>query len=1221
MMQPTPALLAIAIPYVLLFGTSTLHGQTGMVVSGIDTTNFPFVSAKVHIVDSLRARDLAGLRLTENGVERRIARIDCPIPEPPRPISSVLTIDVSSSMQGPNLALAREAAHFWVDHLPRGLSRCAITSFSDRSLVNCDVTSDRAALHTAIDRLGAHGGTNYAAGLVDSLAGAIPLISRGSPKRVVVFLTDGQGVVDESAVVTAAQSADVTVYCVAIGLSMPAVLRAIAERTGGAWFERVDRVDRILDVYQAILSDAQGIEPCTIVWDSDMDCRRVRDVVLLDLERGDSTTTAYVAPVASMPTMHVSATGLDFGTLPAGAVATRNIDVAATVADITLEHLTTSHPSLSLVEALPLHVRRGEHRTLTVRAIGTGAPVLFGELLLEGSFCQPTRIYVRSTGAESPPVPLTLTHPNGGERFGLGDTVEFRWTGVLPETPVRLEVSVDAGRSWFLVADSAVGLAYRWHGSVSGDSCLARVVARGVGPLDSVVVLRGHISGLRDVAFSPDGSLVATGGIDESANIWNAADGTLLRSIGNHVRGIYSVDFSPDGRRLLVGAGNMAAFVWDLGNPTQPIVLQEGSTIPSAARYHPDGSIIATAAFTNDISFWNASDGSLIESVAAHADRSFALAFSRDGDWLASGSYDNTAVLWAIPSRRPHVRLQGHRGAVNAVAFAPDGETVATGSADGTVRFWSLPDGESLRTWEIGSAVGALLFHSDGNTLIIGGSDGVVRFCDVATGTVTRALYGHDYDVTALALSPDGRELASASFDNTARIWDLDGGAAAVDVSDGPWSILAPAVDVLPVDFGEVHLGSFADTTIGAWLCNRGPLPVRVDTVSIVGGDSTDFGVVRIDVPRAIRAGECIPVELGFRPTRPGRLQCTIRASGGDWSVQGTVSGIGRNVELEVADPIDFGRVLVGSSASQWCALRRRVLSSAVPRVAAIVFDDSPANEFTWSHDRPAPFEVVDSVTAAIAFAPMSPGRRVGLVTLYDSVGRRLGWTRVTGEGYCNDDAAQVSIANTASSPGSIVRLPVLYSGPLPQQPTGFVVRLRFHRSLVYPIAANAAYTRGADRIVEYHGEWDGASDTLTTIPLMIALGDTTSGSIDIEAFAWTSDCAPQFSLLGGSLDLSDLCGNGTNRLVRNVGAAEIISVIPNALTTTARVEYRLSEQGVTRLECFDLAGKLVLTLFSGIGRPGFHTATIVRDRIASGTYFLRLTTPTDVHERRVVVR
>ncbi|WP_235112846.1 WD40 repeat domain-containing protein [Acaryochloris sp. 'Moss Beach'] len=285
-----------------------------------------------------------------------------------------------------------------------------------------------------------------------------------------------------------------------------------------------------------------------------------------------------------------------------------------------------------------------------------------------------------------------------------------------------------------------------------------------------LTTLEGHTDWVRALAYSPDGSTLATASSDNTVKLWSK-EGSLLTTLEGHTDVVRVLAYSPDGSTLATASYDKTVKLWSKEGSL--LTTLEGHTNRvNALAYSPDGSTLATASSDKTVKLWS-KEGSLLTTLEGHTDVVWALAYSPDGSTLATASSDKTVKLWSKEGSLL-TTLEGHTNRVNALAYSPDGSTLATASSDKTVKLWSK-EGSLLTTLEGHTdVVWALAYSPDGSTLATASSDKTVKLWS-KEGSLLTTLEGHTDWVRALAYSPDGSTLATASYDNTVKLWSKEG--------------------------------------------------------------------------------------------------------------------------------------------------------------------------------------------------------------------------------------------------------------------------------------------------------------------------------------------------------------------------------------------------------------------------------------------------------------
>jgi WD40 repeat protein len=330
-----------------------------------------------------------------------------------------------------------------------------------------------------------------------------------------------------------------------------------------------------------------------------------------------------------------------------------------------------------------------------------------------------------------------------------------------------------------------------------------------------VAVLRGATAPVEAIAFSPDGKRLAAGTEDGRVMVWSVPSGRLLRTVRDPTgKGIWGIAFSPDGALLAYGDGSGKVWLTDASDGHAVRVLMANAQF--ALAFAPDGRALATDAPTSGAELWSVGTGARLKHYAGPPLNG--VAFSRDGASLAGAGENGTVIIWNVKTGATAHTLKGHTKAVNAVAFSPDGSTLASASADHNVILWNATSGEALHILSGHTEpVEAVAFSPSGQTLVSGGDDAQVIIWGARPAHVERVLSAGTPSL-AVTYSRAGPLLASGQADGTVALWDATTGRRlrTLNGHSGPVESVA-----FSPDGGTVAAGD-TDGTVVLWNARTG---------------------------------------------------------------------------------------------------------------------------------------------------------------------------------------------------------------------------------------------------------------------------------------------------------------------------------------------------------------------------------------------------------------
>ncbi|WP_284619518.1 DUF4062 domain-containing protein [Aquabacterium humicola] len=354
----------------------------------------------------------------------------------------------------------------------------------------------------------------------------------------------------------------------------------------------------------------------------------------------------------------------------------------------------------------------------------------------------------------------------------------------------------------------------------------------------TVRLLAGHDDAVKDLAWSDDGATLLSASADGTLRMWDVATKRLLRSYTGHTDWVVSCGLSsragliasasidgtvrlwerdaPGSERvrrsrseqwvqacaaqpahglLATTAADRGLLLWNPARCHRTMSLRGHEAAVRACAISADGRLAASASADKSVIVWDVVTGRLLHKLSGHRDWVNACSIDATGTLIASASNDRTLRLWDLASRARKLAFVAHAHWVTACVISPDRRWLYSAAADGTLRRWPLADIDealwedwlsgrrelaadaavaALRPLELGGhaqSLNALALSTDGRVLASASSDRTLGLWDAQTGEGLRLLEGHLLDVNGCAFSPDGRQLASVSSDGCIKVW------------------------------------------------------------------------------------------------------------------------------------------------------------------------------------------------------------------------------------------------------------------------------------------------------------------------------------------------------------------------------------------------------------------------------------------------------------------
>ncbi len=1247
----------------------TTIASQNMVILDQSTDNFPEVSVNYFIFDDtsvLPQHDVNASQITvlDNGVSMPVMSHTNYTGNINKILSLDLCIDLGLNESNGHLKYGLDIANYLIDNLDYSNAELALSAFDTYTFLYKDFSQDKSILSNALSSLEIATGSDLSKVFTTSPGSIVKVFEKGQFFKKSIIITDGNSKISLSAAEKQAYlDNNIQLNIISLGNSVSADLYALVESTGGKVMQNITEDIPALDIARTILALLYDLKPANMSWDASSSCDDIHNTEIYIPAKNSDGNLSYFTPVSSKRRIAALPTNLRFAPILPGGSLEKEVVLEAVNGDITIESITLENDVLfDILEgeiSSTFVLSEGSKHTVKVSYTPVDSTIQFTKLLINSSACVGNEVLISAGFPNTPPKEKTirLTSPLCNETLILGEEHFVEWEGLLPEDVIQLEYSLDDGKTWLPLDSNIRGLKYKWNlPQIETDDALVRIIQlwpNNVGQTmdfkhwaqvncanfnkfgDRVVTASGdstaivwnsntgvkiltldkHMGAVTYSVFSDDGKYIATSSLDSTVILWDATTGDSLRSFRQD-KIINSVNFSHDSKSLVTACSDGKVKVYDVNTFAEVLNIDAYTTTKRAwyAEFdHTDSYILAAgnSVFCNIYHAVGADKGKVYKSFKVH-DESF-------GDVAHATFNDNSTKVALIVS---HLK----RAVVWDLAALPDKDTYFLSD--------SLFSVTHINDTTDNTLIRHASFARDKNGeefLLTSGTDFKAYIWYASDGTKKLELDEHKNTISTAFMNFDASRVLTASWDSTAKIWNLDKKDLQMDTTDCTFSIKKGRITVNDLAFGDIYRGIVIDSTFKYVIANENSYPVDIKNIELFNDASEQFSLIsELDFPITLMPTESLDLEFSVYPKNSGQIKAQMEVLiSGNNTVTSTISA---NV---LHEGISVNNSFVDLGLTDFGEFKDSVLTAVIQNnytqsinISDISIDlPEPDNFRIISGDDITSLSPGQSHTITVRYTPNGNLRNNGVLKVNHDLHNFPARINLLGEGISPIiSSCTIYLQDVSGKPGDVISVPVkikdINEEGIRKTISGIHTYLSFNATLLAPvdtfshdITADGIRTIGLDLPLNFSED-----STLTVIKFHVGLGNSINSDLTLKNSVPEGMGKFEIKEESAVFTLDGICNEDNPRLFDPYGQSLLSQNSPNPFSTKTAVSFSLQEDSHVSLKVVDMTGKVVLNVIDTNMDEGDHTISIDADQLGSGVYRYLLKTPYQVYSRTMQI-
>jgi len=1250
---------------VLILNTQ-LFSQTGLLVTDYDYSNYPKVTLEYYVFKNalnqnsiLNSNDFV---ILNNNINIEDKLISCENNVGLNDNSVIVSIDLSIDNSSFNFDSVLSVADYLQLNTPN--SEFALSSFSTVNHLNYDFDQSFSSFKSELLKL-----TSTQKSRIDSVFYSVPVgcssifetANEDNQKHIVIF-TDKRSSIDES-FLNKLKDDGIRLYLVIVDNIADKNVKSFFDLNEDfSLFENVTKSNLKL-VTLAVKELINGNKPCLITYTGSIDCDTsiVANISVPSISA--SKELSFTVSSDIVPRLALAPPFYGFSSVLPGSKKEADIVITAVNSDINIDSIYFSDDKNGVFKFLsgkisaPQVLNSGTNWTVKIEYAPQDSNIVFTKLVIESDACLNEEVLITGGFPNTPPVVknIEIVSPNDcDEKLIVGDDYKVTWSGLLPSDVIQLEYSTDNGVNWDTLASNVTDLNYNWTvPDIESEECLVRGIQLWPNNIGRTLDLT-HPDAVNTAFFDHvDGSKAVTSCDDGGVRLWNTNTGKLVRHFKGHTKEVNYAVFSPDDSKIASASNDTNIILWDANDETTPLnIFENHSDVIRSVNFNPSGTQIISVDKSGVCKIFDVENGNELHSFSPDGNKPLWFGdYHPNGNFYLTGGNGRSVKVWDVVTN-DFVKEFIIVGWVSQFALNSDGSRLLiVDILTKEITVWDFNTNTQLFTLKHNSQSNRPLNSGSfnnfgGQEYILTSGDDYTAILWNSAGDSINVYKEHTNSVRTANFNFDGQRVITSSWDETAKIWNLDERDLQMDTSDCVFTITKLKYESKNLVFGDIYLGDYKDTLLNDALVNLNKFQFPIRNAFLRGANVNDFEVTNSlinSIVDTLLTDNSINLDVRFKPSALGvrKAELVLDIPGNQVIIPLEGNCTKRDLEI-VEGSIIYDKVDIGDFRDKVVDVIVRNNSNRDLVIDSIYIDIPRSNDYSLVLENPVTELKTGKELGIIArFAPQFIDRSNADIVFIHNGNNSPTRISLFGSGSIPVfDTTTVSISDIEASSNNRVTAKINITELKPELKNeefrGITFDLSFNSTLLQP-----EFSITSDEIIdgirtvrveiESDDSWFVNLDSkenktqaneleVAELVFRTALGNDSTSALNINGAKVLGKAKLKIYETDGNFRLLDLCTEGGARLFDASNSFKLETPSPNPLTTNSYINYELLEDSNIELDVIDYTGNRLISLDSGYKSIGTYTVSMDINKLSSGIYFVRLQTQNQSIVRKIQI-